>query len=289
MCWLGRPCVKSWRLPCDGGIRAYSQRKEKERKKHIPILFIFPCLFIGYLTIYHLILVFVNRLRQHPITFWVKRVVIYFLSRVVFICIYFEIWTIPQIELKKIKNKLKINKISSTSVLPMRILCVSSPDPVPVGSAASPPRRPVPPFPVPSNMPCSPGCQRPTSAGHNRWTRWTSPWSGRRLPRNGLPRVYLPDKQQEVGSQIDSCLSQWHHVHTWLTSLLAISVVSKTLRFVVSYGCVGGVVQMGRPVKCHWHQLAKAAQTAALSVVSPRLTTAVSAHFQGFFCVFCWN
>lgn len=75
----------------------------------------------------------------------------------------------------KNKTQLSINKISPTSVLPMRISCVSSPDPVPVGSAPSPPRRPVPPFPVPSHMPCSPGCQRPTSAGHKRWTRWTSP------------------------------------------------------------------------------------------------------------------
>lgn len=111
----------------------------------------------------------------------------------------------------------------------MHVLFVGSPDPVPVRSAPSLLRRPVLPFPVPSHMPCSPGCQHPTSAGHKRWTRWTSPWWGRRLPRNGLPRVYLPDRRQEVGPQIDRCLSQRHHVDAKLTSLPAISVVSKTL------------------------------------------------------------
>lgn len=132
-----------------------------------------------------------------------------------------------------------MNNRSPTRVLPTRALCVSLPDPVPAGSAPSPPWRPVPPSPGPAHKPCSPGCPRPTSAGHKRWTRWTSPWWGRRLPRNGLPRVYLPDRREEVGPQIDSCLLQLHHVDTWLTSLLAISVVSKTLRFFGSYGCAG--------------------------------------------------
>lgn len=123
----------------------------------------------------------------------------------------------------------------------MHFSFVGSPDLVPAGSAPSLLRTPVPPFPVPSHMPCSPGCQRPTSAGHKRWTRWTSPWWGRRHPRNGLPKVCLPDRRQE------SWASDWQLSFTTtsrarLTSLLAISVVSETL-FVGSFR--SDVFQMG--------------------------------------------
>lgn len=70
------------------------------------------------------------------------------------------------------------------------------PDLAPAGLGSSHPWSPALPFPELLHKLCFLGYLHPTFSGHTPVRSWTSPWSDRFSPRNGLPKVYFPNNQK---------------------------------------------------------------------------------------------
>lgn len=70
------------------------------------------------------------------------------------------------------------------------------PDLAPAGFGSSHSWSPALPFPELLHKLCFLGYLHPTFSGHTPVRSWTSPWSDRFSPRNGLPKVYFPNNQK---------------------------------------------------------------------------------------------